>query len=874
MKNIISILFLLLCVSSQAQNLKGKIVDAQGKPIAYAGVYVSETKAGCMSSETGEFLLPLKPGQYTLVVQHLSYQTVTQTVVVPQAAFLEIKMENKDIVLKGVSVSAKDEDKAYRIIRNTVAKSPYYRKQLLSYKATFYAKGTMKIKDVPKLAEKILAKDMPIRKGDVYTEESVSEVRVSPNKTEQKVISKRSSYPKELNIIGMDEFGYYNIYRNTGDFISPVTKEGLSAYRYQLEYLYHDNDLLIYHIKVIPRNKTPFAYSGYIDIIDGSWHVYSFDLKTNMDFGIAKVQITFKQNYVPIEKNVWMPGSFHVVGDAKMMGYHLEINTSYSIQYKDYTINPVLSSPNPPAEVTPEKKQPVVSKKSEKLTQQITEIMEKDNLTTRDAIKLVDLVEAKNKEDQKNNPRNDSINSLEIQKRFFLTMDSNALDYDSARWADYRAIPLSEEEANSFEQKQINDSIKEEKKKLSLKEDIEIRKKKNKKKDKTFSFGVGFMKSTLAFNAVDGFKAGLHLYANKRFKDSAATTLNNGATFGYAFAAKHFFFDASSQWNYNPKRFASVELFGGKQSYDFNKERGNGDFIIKRGTISSLFFRKNLIQYYDRTYIGVKHKMEVFHGFQTAVGFSYEQQHPLENHSDYSFFFRKTRQYKPNIPHNDYVANNPACLSAQNAFLLNISISYTPKMFFRYSENRKEKYYAGSKYPTFTLSWKKGIDNLLGSNSNFDYLELNTKQNIDLNFLKTFQYNVSAGVFPNRKNAHFSDFKHFHTNDFWVVFSPFYGAFNTMSNYNYSTNEWFITGHAKYETPYLLLKFIPGLNKTLITENLHLSFLANPLTKSYLEVGYSLSKIYFIGNIGFFVGFNEFHSPNWSLRIGIGLSEW
>jgi hypothetical protein len=68
-----------------------------------------------------------------------------------------------------------------------------------------------------------------------------------------------------------------------------------------------------------------------------------------------------------------------------------------------------------------------------------------------------------------------------------------------------------------------------------------------------------------------------------------------------------------------------------------------------------------------------------------------------------------------------------------------------------------------------------------------------------------------------------------------------------------------------------MLKFIPGLNKTLITENLHLSCLSNPLTKSYIEVGYSLSNIFLVGNIGFFVGFNEFKSVNWSIRGGISL---
>ena len=191
-------------------------------------------------------------------------------------------------------------------------------------------------------------------------------------------------------------------------------------------------------------------------------------------------------------------------------------------------------------------------------------------------------------------------------------------------------------------------------------------------------------------------------------------------------------------------------------------------------------------------------------------------------------------------------------------------------MFYRYSQNKKIKYYAGSKFPTFTITWKKGL-NVPRCASNFDYLELNITQNVNLKFSKSLTYSVTTGFFPNTKNIHFSQFKHFQTNNFWVTLNPFGEKFATMPNYKYATNEWFVSAHIKYETLYLLLKFIPGLNKTLITENLHLSLVSNSLTKSYFEVGYSLSNIFFMGNIGFFAGFDEFKTFNWSVRVGFSL---
>ncbi len=870
-KKFIFLLILLFSINVYAQILKGKITDVQGNPIEYATVYISEIQMGCVTSESGEFIISLKQGSYTCIIQHLSYQTVNKTVQFPQQSYLEIKMEPKAILLREVNIGSEDEDRAYAIIRKTVAKSPYYEKQLLKYTSTFYAKGTLKIKDIPKLAGKFIEKEAQIRKGDTYTEESISEVVVTPEKNIQKVISKRSSYPESFQI-GSSSFGYYNIYKNVNEeFISPVTKRGLSVYRYKWEYSYLDNELLIHHIKVIPRNSNPFTFSGYIDIIDGTWHVYNFDFRGSIDLGIGKANFSIKENFVPVENNVWMPGSLHEVFDAKAMGFGGVMSLTYSIRYKDYEVNPAINSPNPAAEVlpsipTPEKK-PVVSKKSEKLTREITEIIEKEKLSTRDAVKLVDLVEAKNKEDLKNNPRNDSINPLELQRRFFKTIDSNASNYDSVHWANYRTIPLSEEETFSFVQKQIKDSILEERNKE--KEELLSQKKNlNLFKSKTFNMGIDWLNSVLAFNTVEGFKIGANVYANKRFKDSV-TSLNNEVNFGYAFKAKHFFFDVSSKWNYNPKRFASLEIFGGKQTVDFKQKLQNGKYFVN--SISSLFFRENLIQYYDRIFVGIKHEIEIFNGFQTSAGLSYEQQRPLDNRSDYSFFFRKKREYNSNIPDNEYLASNADYVSFHSTFLLDISISYTPKMFYLYYRNGKIKQYIKSKYPTFTLTWKKAISNVFGSNSQFDYLELNIAQNIDFGFLKTLKYSVSTGFFPHAKSIHFSNFKHFESNNFWVVFNQLSGAFNTMYNYRYSTNEWFASGNIKYETPYLVLKYIPGFNKTLITENLHLSILSNPLTKGYVEVGYSLAKIYFIGNIGFFVGFDEFKDVYWSIRVGFSL---
>ncbi|MBK7712215.1 MAG: hypothetical protein IPJ37_15565 [Bacteroidales bacterium] len=72
-----------------------------------------------------------------------------------------------------------------------------------------------------------------------------------------------------------------------------------------------------------------------------------------------------------------------------------------------------------------------------------------------------------------------------------------------------------------------------------------------------------------------------------------------------------------------------------------------------------------------------------------------------------------------------------------------------------------------------------------------------------------------------------------------------------------STPEAFGEVHIKYTAPYLLLKLLPGLSNTLIRENLSLSYLGSRYHPSYTEAGYSLSEIFFLAEIGVYVGFEN-----------------
>jgi hypothetical protein len=86
------------------------------------------------------------------------------------------------------------------------------------------------------------------------------------------------------------------------------------------------------------------------------------------------------------------------------------------------------------------------------------------------------------------------------------------------------------------------------------------------------------------------------------------------------------------------------------------------------------------------------------------------------------------------------------------------------------------------------------------------------------------------------------------------------------SFYSLSTPEFYAEGHLKYTTPYLFLKLLPGLSNTLMRENVSLSYLGRRYHTNYTEIGYSISEILFIGELGIYAGFDDLKYRSVGLR--------
>jgi hypothetical protein len=883
-KLVCAVLFVAVSGVAGAGLLTGTVSNEQGVAISHVSIYIKELTMGTSSNESGSFEVKIPDGTYTVSFLHLSYRTVTMTVTVPGEA-LSIKMSEKKYELPPAEIG-KGENPAYAIIRKAMGMAPFYDRQLSYYKADVYIKGTMIIDKISGMVKMLGGKDLKkteIKENEKYLLETVNEITYNNGKINHRIISESNSFPSAMGEVG--NLGYlagYNIYApSRGQIVSPLSPEAFSYYRYLYEGFSNENDVIINKIKVIPKRQNSMTYEGYIYIVDDSWYVKELELSNRQTLG----KITIHQNYGELQKNIMVPISFSLKVDISILGSKSTMMYVNSIKYRDFKVNPAKTQElfaksgrtvidTSAANIVV----PKTSEKSKKLESQIEKLAEKEKMSNSDAHKMARLLRQKEKEDRKNLP--DSLRpktSLDLSDGYVTTTDSAARKHDSTYWANIRPIPLLNDERKSYVRK---DSIKLEKLKSGT--DSTGRKRKSglagsivgglligrdfyaADSTMTITYGGILDLDAFGFNLVDGLRIKQKVRLTKRFKDT--TRLNAGVMAGYAFRREAVLFDVNAGYAYLPQKRARIEIGGGYQSRDFDSETG---VIPFDNMLWNLFAHENYINYFNDAYAYLSHRIEAANGFDINAQVSYRERTQLHNNSNYSFVHRD-REFKPNEPENTYLAENPALLADSRIARLQLALSYTPQMY--YVRRGKAKRNVGSRFPTFGLRWEKAVPGIFESSANYDLLEANVQHSINLGVMRSFRYNITAGWFPNTAVMHFSDLKHFNTKPFYYSSSAFSSGFRLAPVYSMSEMNRYLTVDARYSAPFLLLKYLPLLDRSMILENLYLSFIGTSKIPAYTEIGYGLSNIFLQGELGVYVGFNRFEYHSVGVKIGFDLA--
>lgn len=871
-------IFILPFQCAVSQGLKGYITNSRGEPLPFATIYLKEARMGTATNLDGYYNITLTEGTYSITYQHLGYKPVYQTITITDKTVeSNITLTEQVFEMPEIVVRANEKDRAYYIMRKAIGMAPWHLKQVKSYEAEVYIKGGGRINRMPKLLMRQMKAETnqgEIKEGQYYFSESVNIINfTSPDKYTHRVVSSRSNIP--VSQAGTSPLDYIkaSFYQPVliNIAISPLAPNAFSHYNFRFLGATSQGNYMINKIQVTPKRKSQQLFTGTIFIVEDEWSIQSLDLTNENAIGKIRVQ----QLYLPVEGKIWMPVNhdFNIV--ISVIGVKAEASYASSVKYTMVDADrKAASSSEYLFDDAPE----ISEKVNAKSLEELETILEKDKINPRDMARLSKLNREISEPEEKE--------PLEVKENTTYIIDKDATAKDSLYWERVRTIPLTEAEKvpvrvsspgdTSMAQSNTitisfgggNKTDKASARRFTQVIGAAVTGKEwtiNKNNSLTFD-GLASLR-TFAFNTVDGFTAGTGLTWTLNTGKESKFSLNPAVR--YAFSRKTIMWSINTGLNFDSYHQSSVTLQAGSVSKDFAYS-GINPFI---NTISSLGFRYNWMKLYKSDFITFNYKSEIVNGLVVRLAVGGERRQTIENTTDFSFF-KPGRDYTPNIPDNPFIGGEvegfgPFVPVNHDHFYVSGEMTYTLRQ--KYKIQNSVKVNLPSDNPVFHLLWKHGFNHNDTLSGHYDYLSGDIYMNRGLGALRQISWKISGGCYFNRQNLQLQDIHMFNTQSSPVLINNYQDVFLLKQNYAIATPSLFTEAHLKYTTPCLLIKRLPVLSKTLMRENINLSWLWTPGYGHYTEAGYSISELFFFAEAGVYAGFRNYSFESAGVRLVFNL---
>ncbi len=787
-KKILCLFFIALGFFASAQ-IVGTIKNTKNEPLPFVNILIENTYKGTTSNNDGYYELNItEPKTYTIVYTYLGYKTVKKKVAIDKFPYeINITLEEESVSLGEVVVSAEN-NPANAIMRQAIAKRKENLEKINTFKADFYSRGLIKIKDAP---EKIFGQEVgdlgggldSTRSGIIYLSETISKIQyLRPDKLKEKItaskVSGNSSGFSFNNAIDVD----YNFYNNTIEFgneiISPIANNAFSYYRYKLEGIFYDDrGNLINKVNVIPKRENDPIFSGSIYIVEDQWTIYALELDiTGVQARIPAVDIlSLKQSFSYSETNdVWALISQSLDFKYKFLG--IKGDGRFTAVYSNYEFN--------------------------------------GPLTRKDF------------------------------GRELVAFEDQANKKDSLFWNTIRPVPLTLEERTDYTKKDSIQIVKESKPYLDSIDRVNNKFKlgsilgysyQNSHKDYRLGFDIPLL--GVQFNTVQGYTAKTNVFFTKNYDDFKRYFRAN-ADLQYGFSDDRLRATGSLTYKFNNTNRRFLTLSGGVSAEQFNPSNSIAPII---NSVSTLFFEDNYMKLYDKSFVQLNYSEELFNGFRLYSSLSYERRKALFNTTDQAWYPKADKEYTSNNPLDETAYGIPS-FETHNILKANVSarINFAQE-YFSYPDS---KFNVGnSTYPTLVLSYEKGFG-ATNRDYNFDQVKARLYQSFNIADKGRFRYNLRAGKFFNADDIAFMDYQHFNGNQTHVSTEGNYtNVFNNLSYYAGSTNNAYLEAHTEHDFNGFLLGKVPLLNQLNFNLVVGAHLLATPDFKPYQEYTIGIDNI-------------------------------
>lgn len=178
---------------------------------------------------------------------------------------------------------------------------------------------------------------------------------------------------------------------------------------------------------------------------------------------------------------------------------------------------------------------------------------------------------------------------------------------------------------------------------------------------------------------------------------------------------------------------------------------------------------------------------------------------------------------------------------------------------------------AGFAGPIFTCDYEHSLNGVMGSNMKYSRWEFDGQYILNLQRLKNLSLRAGCGFYTSHsKNYYFLDYSNFRENNLpggWN--DDWSGEFELLNSNWYNASNYYVRANVTYESPLLLLSWIPLLGHFIETERIYASSLAVKKLSPYTEIGYGLTTRLF--SMGMFVSNKNGKFDGFGCKFGFEL---
>lgn len=714
---------------SWAGVLRGVIINTQNESLPFASVYVKNSTRGTVTNLKGEFELELEEGEQTIVYSFVGYRSKEKTYVFSSDNELtDTIILKEDNTLGEVEVYADKRDRAKEIMSEVRKLRSDFNHGVQFFSCESYIKTSIdkKVKLDPDsipadINDVSYSKDLNqfFKQENLNLVESYSTTFYDKPNRFKEVFHAYHDYSETKSAIGQEvSFGV----QIGEEDIAPapeITSNPLIIYNDILscDFNFYDNQINYPEVcqKPILSPLAETAPLSYRYDLEGSFYEDSTLIYKIKVTPLFVTDATFS-GFIFIEDSTWVLRSVDLFINKQALTVCKEFHIIQNYDHQDQYIN-----------VPVRREIDYVFKEGSSFILGNTEVLHSNYQVN------VELAQTK---------WNNEVKSF----------DPEAMNRSTEYWAEKRPIQIKEKELNFIH---VCDSLK----------DYFTSEEYYKKLDSSFNrvsiwspvVGVGHKNSFKKYQwyvegllgqvnpfGIGGYRHKLPGNFSKEFKNNFL--LESDGMIDYGFRNKDVKGKVGVGLTYVPKKFVRTFVRAG----DYY------DMVNNYASVAQTFSRSNYVR---KIMFSVAQRMEIFNGFFAEATFNFSDQRPIDNLQLASWSNELFGKLNTPVDFDRYV---------KSEFVL--ELKYRIKQKYMYKENKKIIFEA--KHPILTFKYKKGISGLMGSEVNYDFIEIGASHHTKLKRLGTSNWQAIYGTYLNKTNLRVLEYKYFRGSDTYFFSSP------------------------------------------------------------------------------------------------------